>query len=498
MLVVTALGLAVSGATAFLVQRARTIDEIDTQLARSVEDVRFVAAGRPLAGDGGPPVTYKTVRELLRTTVQQVVPRSNTGTLGLVDGVPTYAPGGTASLELSRDRVFVARVADEVAAAAAADDDGSPLRGTAATSLGNLRYIAIPLTVPGDPETGIFVIAHDVDADLAVITSAFRTYALVASVALLVVGLVGWLVAGRLLRPIRWLRETAERITVSDLSERIPVTGHDDVSELTVTANDMLDRLDKAVSSQQRLLDDVGHELRTPLTIVRGHLELMDPTDPAEVAETRALAVDELDRMTGLVSDISVLAAVQRPQALDLSPNVLTDLTEQVTRKASALSEHEWVAQTRSDAVAWLDTGRITQAWLQLAANAARYAPAGTRIVLTGDVVGERVRLSVADSGPGVLPEVRERIFERFARAEEGRGEHGSGLGLPIVAAIAHAHGGDVLLDTAVGVGAVFTIDLPWRRTGPDGRVPAGDAYGRSTGERPVPEEGEVLPWRES
>lgn len=480
MLAVTALGLAVSGATAFLVQRARVLDNIDTQLDRTVDDVRFVAAGRPLADGDAPPVTYPTLRDLLRSTVQQVVPRSNMGTLGLVDGAPTYAPGGTDVVELSRDRVFIARVAAETAGGGAA---GAPVRGTASTSLGQLRYVAVPLEVPGDPESGVFVAAHDIDAEVAVITSAFRTYALVAVVALVAVGLVGWAVAGRLLRPIRALRETAARITVSDLSERIPVTGHDDVSELTATVNDMLDRLDEAVTSQQQLLDDVGHELRTPLTIVRGHLELMDVDDAADVATTRGLAVDELDRMTGLVADISVLAAVQRPHAMRLVPTDLADLTAQVTRKASALSAHEWVSAARVEAVALLDVDRITQAWLQLAANAARYSPPGTRIVLTGETVGERVRLSVADEGPGVPPEAQERIFARFGRGEPGRGEQGSGLGLSIVAAIARAHGGDVLLDTEQGVGSVFTIDVPWRRTGPD--APAA----------PAPDREGVTPW---
>src|SRR5690606_8460106 len=136
----------------------------------------------------------------------------------------------------------------------------------------------------------------------------FRTYLLVSVLSLGAIALVGWFVAGRLLRPLRAVRDAASRITATDLSERIPVTGRDDVPDLTRTVNDMLDRLESATSAQQRLLDDVRHELQTPITIVRGHLELLDPGDEDEVASVRTLALDELDRMAGLVDAVGSLA----------------------------------------------------------------------------------------------------------------------------------------------------------------------------------------------
>lgn len=123
-----------------------------------------------------------------------------------------------------------------------------------------------------------------------------RQYALIALGSLLLVGLVGWLVAGQLLHP---LREAAERISHTDLSLRIPVSGRDDVSELTRTVNAMLDRLESGFEAQQRFLDDVGHELRTPVTVVRGHLEVLNVNDPREVAEVRAIVLDEMDRTVG-------------------------------------------------------------------------------------------------------------------------------------------------------------------------------------------------------
>src|SRR5699024_1575767 len=109
------------------------------------------------------------------------------------------------------------------------------------------------------------------------------------------------------------LRTTAARISDTDLTTRIPVAGNDDISVLATTFNNMLDRLAEAFASQRRLLDDAGHELRTPLTIIRGHLELMDPADAADAAETQELALHELDRMHRLADDLVLLAKSEAP-----------------------------------------------------------------------------------------------------------------------------------------------------------------------------------------
>src|SRR5690606_7559655 len=109
-------------------------------------------------------------------------------------------------------------------------------------------------------------------------------------------------------------------------------------SDLSRTFNAMLDRLQRSFDTQRRLLDDVSHELRTPITIVRGHLELLDPSGPADVADTRDLAIDELDRMNVLVDDIALLVKTSRPDFLQSAPVDVAELTELVLAKARALS----------------------------------------------------------------------------------------------------------------------------------------------------------------
>lgn len=334
------------------------------------------------------------------------------------------------------------------------------------TALGTLRYLVIPVSVADGSSTGLYVAAYDIDAELGSVAESFQTYIRVALVALVLVGLVAWLVAGRLLRPIRLLRDAAAgSSTAADLTERIPVTGRDDVSELAAAINGIFDRLQNSTLSQRRLLDDVGHELKTPITIIRGHLELLDADNVSDVEATRALAIDELDRMSTLVSEISLLAESRGSHFDELAEVDIDSLTAAVGAKASALDPTRVWRVDSASGLALIDAGRITQAWLQLADNAVKYSTPGAQIVVLSELSETRtdvwLDLSVRDSGPGIPPHAQQRIFERFGRLESSRGAEGSGLGLSIVSAIAEAHGGSVLLDSAPGKGSTFTIRIP-------------------------------------
>ncbi|CAN5276227.1 ATP-binding protein [soil metagenome] len=450
-LIVTAAGMAVAGGTAFLAQRELVLNRVDTRLTDTAARLRTIAKA----------TDYPTVRDLLTVAIQQITPDSNEGILGIIDGTATIVPGSQVGVDLGREAALVTRVNRETA-------KNVVVLGTYVSTRGSLRYIAVPVSATADGSTGTYVAAYSLDAELAPIGQASRTYTLVGLGALLLIALVGWFVAGRLLRPIRMLRGAAERITESDLSERLPVAGNDDVSELTATVNDMLDRLEQAIVGQRQLLDDVGHELKTPLTIVRGHLEVLDGSDPADVAATRELAIDELDRMNGLVADISMLASVQRGTPDDTRPTDIRELTETVFRKASAFAGNDWRLVGAAEVVATIDADRVTQAWLQLASNASRYATPNTVIEIGSTLAGPMVRLFVRDAGPGIPAEAHERIFERFSRgttpSEPGRGDGGSGLGLAIVARIAESQGGTVDLDSALGRGSTFTLVLPVAR----------------------------------
>lgn len=458
LLLVTGLGMAVAGTTAYLVQRERVLSTVDERLRSLATDAADVASGP--ADD---------LDAVMTTIIQRLRPGSNESSLGVIDGVAALSPGGTVDFRLDGDRELVRRAVEETAG-------GDVVLGTIAEpGRPSLRYLATPVSVQGDPRGGVFVVAVDLPAELRPLSEAFGSYALIAAGAFAVVAVVGWFVAGRLLRPIRALTEATNRITATDLSERIPVAGNDDISQLTVTVNGMLDRLEGAIDAQRRLLDDVGHELKTPITIVRGHLELVDPDDPADVSATRALAIDELDRMSGLVGDIALLAGAGRAGGLVRAPVDLAELGERIRSKAAVIADRDWVLTASAEGRAALDVDRITQALLQLAANAVVHGSAdGDRIELSSAWrPGGALVFSVRDFGPGIPAEAQERVFERFQRGPDaavrgrgrgGRGAAGSGLGLAIVTGIAAAHGGHVELVSAPGEGAGFSIVVPAER----------------------------------
>ncbi|TQL67861.1 signal transduction histidine kinase [Nocardioides albertanoniae] len=345
------------------------------------------------------------------------------------------------------------------------------------TADGEVRITGQPVrqdSATGTTEGALLVVSY-LEEDRAELGSTMRTYAIVAGLSALLVTLVAAWQSGRLLAPLTRLRQATGAVSATDLSARLPESGNDDISALTSNFNDMLARLEQAFSDQRQFLDDAGHELRTPLTIIGGHLELLDESDPADVEQTRRLALDEVDRMSRLVGDLILLAKHDRPDFLTLEEVDVDTLTEDILAKASALADRDWHLDEATARTWRLDPQRITQAMLQLCDNAAGHTEPGDRIAVGSATVDGALRLWVRDTGPGVPAEDRERIFERFARGvDPGSGDRpGLGLGLAIVAAIAGAHGGTVGVDDpgASGLedpgGARFTITLPAREEGP-------------------------------
>lgn len=451
-LAVAALGMALAGLTSHLIQQQRIDTRIDAALVQEVAEFRALAATGVDPSTGEP---FTSVEALFFVALQRNIPDRNEGMLAMIDGEVALVPSpDVATLRLEEDAQFVELLRG-------VPPDARVQVSTADTDLGRLHYVVVPVQVAGEPETGLYAVAHARDLERADLVDSARTFALVSLVALLVVGAVGWIVAGRLLQPVRLLRETAQRISETDLTGRIPVRGNDDLSELGHTVNAMLDRLQAAFRMQRDVLDDAGHELRTPITIVRGHLELMDSSDPADVAETRTLALDELDRMQRLVDDLVLLAKAKRPDFIQPAEVELDRLTDEVFDKARPLGDRAWQVDARAQVSVELDAQRITQAWLELIANAVKFTEPGQQVSIGSRIGAGVVELWVRDAGPGIPSADVEHIFDRFRRAERGHRAEGSGLGLAIVRAIAEAHGGSVRVESAPGEGSTFVMELP-------------------------------------
>jgi len=445
--------MAAAGTTAYVIQQDRVDDRILGSLAQEVEEFRAFAE-QGVDPSSGQPLT--SVEDLLIANIRYSVPDSAEGTLGVLDGTRPVV-GAVSGIPLLE---YPELVQHAVSRADATQPQFSDMR----TRGRHFVYVSLPVEVVGDQTQGLYIIAYDRGLEASDILDTYRIYGVMALGALVLIGMVGWLVAGRLLRPLRMLRSTAQRISETDLSERIPADGKDDISALARTVNAMLDRLELAFRTQRDVLDDAGHELRTPITIIRGHLEVMNEADAVEVAETRTLALDELDRMHTMVDELVLLAKTKRPDFLRPAVTEVAVLTDDVLEKARALADRRWVLDACATGVVVLDPARMTQALLQLIANAVKFTGEGETIAVGSAIRGERLLLWVRDSGVGIAPSEVERIFERFARVETGRGAEGSGLGLSIVDAIASAHGGRVDVDSQLGRGSVFTIEVPVRR----------------------------------
>ncbi|MPZ88823.1 MAG: HAMP domain-containing protein, partial [Nitriliruptorales bacterium] len=283
--------------------------------------------------------------------------------------------------------------------------------------VGRIIYHAVPLRIDGDTR-GVFVSAWFRDLEAAEINEIVRLNAGIGLVVLLFASAIVWNVTSRVMRPVREVADTARTITETDLTQRIATSGDDEIGQLAATFNAMLDRLEAAFATQRQFVDDAGHELRTPITIVRGHLELLEYGDAADREQTVALVLDELDRMNRLVDDLLLLAKFQRPDFLHLDGVDLAVLTQEMLDKASALGDRHWELETAGDAVVVADRQRLTQAVVQLAQNAVQHTEDGQHITLGSSVADGVLRLWVRDTGPGVSEADRERIFERFARAD--------------------------------------------------------------------------------
>jgi signal transduction histidine kinase len=454
--------MTLAGVAVYLVQNSRIDQRVRLHVAReAAEFERF----RALAVDPRTGKPFASLDRLLLTATQRNVPDEHEALLSVIDGSVRYSSPGAKAERLRTDPAFLRAVRPVIA-------DREPALRAVETAAGRVQIAVRPVVRQGD--TGAWVVVHWTDSEEAEFTDVMRTYGLTALGVLLLVAIAGWFVTGRLLAPIRLLRRTALRITDTDLTQRISVSGHDDLSELGRTFNVMLSRLEKAFTDQRQFLDDVGHELRTPITVVRGHLELLDSFEPAEVDEVRTLAIDELNRMARMVDDLLVLARAERPDFLRLETVDVGSLIDGVLEKARALGDRWWGVDARAETELHCDPQRLTQALLELAHNAVTLTGENDTVAL-GSAVDEAdgtVRLWVRDTGPGVAPDDAARIFDRFRRGT-ACGRDGSGLGLAIVRAITEAHGGRVMLDSRPWHGTTFTLAIPRAHADQRARVPA-------------------------
>jgi two-component system OmpR family sensor kinase len=297
-----------------------------------------------------------------------------------------------------------------------------------------------------------------------------QAFILAGALALAAVLLASYLIGARVSLPLRRMATIAARVDAGELKPRIHEAGGpgDEVRVLADAFNHMLDRLSEAFAGQRAFVADASHELRTPLTVIRGQLEVLGAqSDPPieEVRRVERLVQAEVSRITRLVDDLLLLAKSEERKFLQLQSIDLRTYIEELWDGMSLTAERHFELSAIPDGTLQADPDRLAQALRNLARNALEHtsAPDGLVRLEVEAGAGERVRFVVADDGPGIPAEERERIFERFHRtdAARDRASGGTGLGLAIVRAIAQAHDGRVTASERPGGGARIELELP-------------------------------------
>lgn len=287
--------------------------------------------------------------------------------------------------------------------------------------------------------------------------------------AMALVGILSSVLAGRVLRPVSEMTETARAIALSKGFNRRLSAGSsgDELGQLATTFNEMLASLEEAYGAQQRFTADASHELRAPLTTIRGNLDLLalvKDMPEAERHEVLDTLRREAERMGRLVDDLLTLARADAGQLIRTQPIELDALVLECYRQAQVMAQGLNMRLGHlQPAVVQGDGDRLKQLLLILVDNAIRYTPTGGTITLSIESELGWVSVGVEDTGIGIEPQDLTHIFERFWRAAKARSRDsgGTGLGLAIAKWIVDQHGGEILVDSVPGKGTRFAVRLP-------------------------------------
>jgi two-component system, OmpR family, sensor histidine kinase BaeS len=275
----------------------------------------------------------------------------------------------------------------------------------------------------------------------------------------------GIILSGMLLKPIRLLTKASRSLSKGDLEQKVPVTTHDELGQLTFTFNQMSADLAKADQQRKRLTADITHDLSTPLQIISGYVDMLDEGDVTLTPQRLDIIRTEIEHLRRLVGDLTTLSQVEAGgMDMQISPVLVKALMEHVHRAFQPIAAREDIhlvmESVEPDVSINVDEGRMQQVLSNLVENAIRHTPKGGDIHLSVET-GNGVTLSVRDTGAGIDPEDLPYVFDRFYKVDKSRGGSSGkmGLGLAICKALVNAQGGDISAESAgQGMGTTMKI----------------------------------------
>lgn len=321
----------------------------------------------------------------------------------------------------------------------------------------------------GQSPREIFFIARESQLDL------LRNYSIVGISCLVVLGGISiYLLSRKMLKPVDRVSSLAERISSTNLKERINYNGPDDeIKRLADTFDGMLSRLENAFESQKQFIQDASHELRTPIAIAQTNIEVLEMDDKATIKDYERLKdilKMSLERMSALSEKLLLLSEGAQMHTnwltIDLAP-LLNEITAELKSRADEKTINLELATTGESITVSGDAFRLKQVFVNLVDNAIKYSNPGGEIKISAHVDVAQIVIEIKDNGIGISQADQQRIFERFYRVDKSRSraQGGSGLGLAIVKKIVEEHGGTVSVESAPGEGSTFRVTLPRRKT---------------------------------
>ena len=343
----------------------------------------------------------------------------------------------------------------------------------------HIQWRAVSVRGPNGELTTVAIDLSDVERT---VRSLAWSQVAIGTAVLVVLGVVGYWVVHRSLRPLAEVEQTAAAIAAGELDRRVPQRDpRTEVGRLSVALNGMLAQIQQAMASSEssaeqarmseermrRFITDASHELRTPLTTIRGFAELYRQGAARDVEMLMSRIESESRRMGLLVDDLLLLARLDAQRPIERRRVDLLALASDAVHDAQSIAPQRRITMEVVDGPGTPevlgDEARLRQVLGNLMANAVQHTPDTSPITVRVGTAGDDAVLEVADQGPGMTPEDAQRVFERFYRTDSSRARAsgGTGLGLSIVDSLVYAHGGRVTVTTAPGQGCCFRVSLP-------------------------------------
>ncbi len=280
--------------------------------------------------------------------------------------------------------------------------------------------------------------------------------------------LLGVVLARTITRPVQELTSAAQRMAKGELGQTVRVQSRDEVGELANAFNQMSSDLERSDQVRRQMTADIAHELRNPLTVIGGYLDAMRMGDLQPTPQRLDAVYDEIQHLERIVEDLRTLSLAdagalvlnrQPVSPRELLQRVANRFAPQAAQKKITLNVHADAALPALN----LDEARVTQVLDNLVSNALQHTEGGGEIQLAAQTRDNAVLFSVRDSGNGISPQDLPHVFERFYRGDKARptSEGSSGLGLAIAKALVDAHGGKIFVESELGKGATFFVELP-------------------------------------